>query len=238
MLTVTDDDGGTGSDLVLVTVVRRPTTTAVSVSEAIPLLGADGLTVSAAVSGVAPGSGNPTGTVTFYDGSFPLGTAELVSGAASLTLGSTALAAGPHAIRAVYGGDDGFSGSESTAAVTVLVPSAVQGLVYIDFNNDGRVDFGERAVADVAVTLTGTDDLGRPVERTVRTDADGVYAFVNLRPSGAGGYTLHETQPAGLPDGRDTPGTIEGVPTGTAAADDSFTGVVLQQGGSFAENSL
>src|SRR5207253_2891136 len=72
--------------------------------------------------------------------------------------------------------------------------------------------------------------------RTIQTDANGVYAFIGLRPSNAAGYTVTETQPAGLLDGRDTLGTVNSVPTGSAAVNDTFSGVVLSQGGSVAEN--
>ena len=37
-------------------------------------------------------------------------------------------------------------------------------------------------------------------------------------------------------DGRDTVGTVNGVPTGSAAVNDTFAAVVLSQGGSVAEN--
>jgi hypothetical protein len=213
-----------------------PTVTVVSVSAPTPLFGVDGVTLTAAVSVIAPGTGTPTGTVTFSDGGSVLGTADLVNGVASLALGNTALAAGPHTLRAAYGGDGNFLASESAAVVTVLAPSTVQGLVFVDFNDDGQVDFGERAVAGVTVTLTGTDDLGHAASRIVPTDANGVYAVPNLRPSDAAGYIVAETQPAGLPDGRDTPGTVDGVPTGSTAANDTFSGVILPNGGSFGEN--
>ena len=38
-------------------------------------------------------------------------------------------------------------------------------------------DAGEVGVAGVDVTLTGTDDLGNPVDITVQTDVDGDYVF-------------------------------------------------------------
>jgi hypothetical protein len=212
------------------------TATVASVSTPTPLLGVDGVTIAAAVSVVAPGTGTPTGTVTFSDGGSVLGTADVANGVASLALGTTALAAGPHTVRVVYGGDTNFLGSETVTAVTVLAPSVVQGLVYVDFNNDGQVDFGERAVAGVTVTLTGTDDRGHTVSRSMSTDANGVYAFTNLRPSDTAGYSVAETQPAGLSDGRDTPGTVNGSPVGTAAVNDTFSGIGLRHDGSLAEN--
>src|SRR5439155_9507998 len=77
-------------------VIRADTAIATSVSAPTPLLGVDNLTLSAVVSVVAPGSGSPTGTLTFYDGSSALGTVNLVDGTASLAIGSSALGDGPH----------------------------------------------------------------------------------------------------------------------------------------------
>jgi hypothetical protein len=60
------------------------------------------------------GSGTPTGSVTFLDGSTVLGTATPdASGVATLTL--TNLDAGTHLLTAVYGGDDNFAGSAASA---------------------------------------------------------------------------------------------------------------------------
>jgi hypothetical protein len=231
-----DSFAASTADLLNQLVNQATTATAAAVSAPTPLFGVDSLTVSAVVSVVTPGSGNPTGTVTFYDGVSALGTANLVNGAASLMLGNTALAAGSHTIRSVYSGDGNFKSSDSTSAVNVLAPSAIQGLVYVDANNNGQVDFGELGTSGVAVTLTGIDDLGHAVSRTVQTDSNGVYAFINLRPSNATGYTITETQPAGFLDGQDTLGTINGVPVGSNAINDVFSGIVLSKVGLLAEN--
>jgi len=146
------------------------------------------------------------------------------------------LAVGSHTITAVYGGDGTFTGSESVAAVNVVAPSTVQGLVYVDFNNDGRLDFSEKAIAGVTVTLTGTDDLGAAVSRVTQTDANGIYAFIGLRPSNAAGYTITETQPAGLLEGTDALGRVNGVTSGSAAVQDGFSGVNLSVPGAVGEN--
>ncbi len=63
---------------------------------------------------VAPttGSGSPTGTVTFLDGTTTLGTGALSSGTASFTGG---LAAGSHSITASYAGDTTYAASVSAA---------------------------------------------------------------------------------------------------------------------------
>jgi hypothetical protein len=76
------------------------------------------VTFTAVVSGPA-GSGTPTGTVTFLEGTTTLGAAWLdANGRATFT--TSTLPAGSHTVTAVYGGDSAFSGSQS-AAVTVLV---------------------------------------------------------------------------------------------------------------------
>ncbi len=211
------------------TINQAGTSLGVNVSMSTPLYGVDGLTLTASVS-VISGAGTPTGSVTFYDGTTILGTVTVNNGTATLQLAPTTLGVGPHTLRAVFNNQDGnFAGSEAEFTVTVLAPSSIQGMVYVDFNNNGEVDFGEGGVANAMITLTGINDLGQPVHIVAYTDADGVYSFVNLRPSNAAGYTLIQTQPAGLIDGLDMLGTIDGLAVGTAS-NDVFSGIVLADG--------
>ncbi len=56
---------------------------------------------------VTTSSGNPTGTVSFVDGSAPLGSAPLVNGVASLTIST--LTAGSHTVSAMYSGDGTYA---------------------------------------------------------------------------------------------------------------------------------
>jgi hypothetical protein len=86
-----------------------PTTTTLTLSPTAPTAG-QSVTFSATVAPTT-GSGSPTGTVTFLDGSTTLGTGTLASGTASFT-GS--LAAGSHSITASYGGDTTYAASVST----------------------------------------------------------------------------------------------------------------------------
>jgi hypothetical protein len=86
-------------------------------------------------------------------------------------------------------------------------PGSLAGKVWVDFNNDGKIDFGEKGLPGVKIALSGTDDLGNPVTATMTTDASGAYAFNNLRP---GTYTLIETQPPGYLQGKDLLGTLGG----------------------------
>lgn len=93
-----------------------------------------------------------------------------------------------------------------------LAPDGLSGIVFEDFNDDGQVDFGERGIAGVAVTLTGTDFLGNAVSMSATTDSDGAYIFASLQP---GTYDIIETQPAGYLQGTDTVGTAGGILSAT-----------------------
>ncbi len=85
--------------------------------------------------------------------------------------------------------------------------NSVSGVIYRDLNNNGTYEpgAGETLVTTpVALVLAGTDHLGNPVTVPLTTTT-GTYSFTGLRP---GTYAVTQvTQPAGLLDGRDTPGT-------------------------------
>jgi hypothetical protein len=97
-----------------VTVANSATAIASSIN---PSAVGQSVTFTATVSPVSPGSGTPTGTVTFLDGTSTLGTATLSSGTASFT--TSALNAGNHTISASYGGDTNFAGSSASLTQTV-----------------------------------------------------------------------------------------------------------------------
>jgi uncharacterized repeat protein (TIGR01451 family) len=116
-----------------------------------------------------------------------------------------------------------------------VAPASLSGTIYIDSNGNGVKDPGEAGLGNVSLTLSGTDDIGNPVSITVVTAADGSYTINGLRPSGPGGYTLTETQPAGygdLPGATGTNvGSVNGSASGTAALN-SVTGIVIHSGDS------
>lgn len=96
-----------------------------------------------------------------------------------------------------------------------ILPVSVSGSVFFDVDNDGaRNGAAETGIEDVLIQLTGTDDTGASIDLQTRTNADGAFAFVGLRP---GLYTLTEPQqPAGTSNGITTAGTVDGAPQGTA----------------------
>ena len=107
-------------------VQRDTTTTAVTASPNPPIAG-QVVTFTAAVRANAPGSGKPTGTVTFKDFNAMLGSGTLNS-AGQATFSTTALAVGSHAITATYGGDNNFTASVS-AILSPTVKSSLRGAV-------------------------------------------------------------------------------------------------------------
>ena len=88
-----------------------------------------------------------------------------------------------------------------------LQPSSLSGVTYVDRNNNGIRDAGERALRNVLVRLRGTDDRGNVINLTVRSDANGQFTIENLRPSNATGYTLDWVAPFGFVKGRARAGT-------------------------------
>ncbi len=69
------------------------------------------------------------------------------------------------------------------------------------------VDQDDVGIADVTLTLTGTDVNGDPVSLATTTDADGNYLFGDLLP---GTYTVTETHPSGYLDGHEEAGSTGG----------------------------
>ena len=78
-----------------------------------------------------------------------------------------------------------------------LPRGSIAGLVWFDCDEDGQRTPGEQLLANVPVTLTGTETDGDPVSLSTTTGADGGYLFDELLP---GTYTVHFELPADLTD--------------------------------------
>ncbi|MDO5060070.1 MAG: SdrD B-like domain-containing protein [Actinomycetaceae bacterium] len=97
---------------------------------------------------------------------------------------------------------------------------------FIDANGNGLYEDGEPAVAGADVRLTGTDDLGNPVDITVQTKPDGTYVIPNLRASNAAGYNVTFTIPADKVAEKYEFTTTKAGQDGTKDSDPDGTGLV------------
>ena len=132
-------------------IVRRAsanTTLASSVTS--PVFG-ESITFTASVVVLDPGSGTPTGTVRFFDGTTLIGTSTIDSaGRASL---SSSLSVGGHSILAGYGGDSSFSGA--LAALGTIVRRASDAVVLSSSVAPSAFGQPVTLAADIAATAPG-----------------------------------------------------------------------------------
>jgi autotransporter-associated beta strand protein len=110
------------------TTVTQASTTSVVTSTANPSVFGQATTLTATVTAVAPGSGTPTGSVSFFDGATLLGTSPLDgSGTAALT--TTSLSVGTQPITAVYSGDGNFLGDTSPVLMQTVSQASTTSVV-------------------------------------------------------------------------------------------------------------
>lgn len=88
--------------------------------------------------------------------------------------------------------------------------ATLSGYVYRDVNNNAILDGGENRINNVKITLTGIDNNGFNINRNTTTDGNGFYQFIGLPASNGAGYTIKETQPNLIFDGKDSVGTLGG----------------------------
>jgi hypothetical protein len=154
-----------------------PTVTTVSSSQN-PAGAGSSVTLTATVSG---SGGIPTGTVAFLDGSNSLGTGTLNgSGVATLSTATLSASGSPHAITAVYGGDNTFGGSTSAVlSQNIINPSATT----ISSSQNP-------ALAGTTVTLTATVSGSGGVPNGTVAFLDGGNTLGTGTLNGAGVATL------------------------------------------------
>ncbi len=159
----------------------NPAATTVTVtSNENPSLYGQSVDFTATVAAVAPGTGTPTGTVTFMDGTTVLGTWPLISpGVAFVTSSFSSL--GTHSITGVYNGDVNYAGATSPPHAQVVWPAVTlttvartagadpstygQSLTFtasvVDFDSDtptGTVQFKDGALVIGSSPLDGSGE--------------------------------------------------------------------------------
>ncbi len=112
-------------------------------------------------------------------------------------------------------------------------PVTVSGLVYHDVNGNGLPDSGEPGIGGVALTLTGTNNLGQSVTATTTTAANGTYSFSTdntgkLLPPGT--YQIAATTPSGYLTGGTNVGTDNGATDGTVVTSGTIGSIVEHTG--------
>jgi hypothetical protein len=155
------------------------------------------VTFTATVKAVAPGSGVPTGTVTFYDGTTSLGTVPLYgSGQATISIGS--LSVGTHSITASYTGDGNFTASTSTALTQTVNQAATKTTLVSSANpsNPGQVTFTATVAAVTPGIGTPTGTVTFSINGTAQTPVatltvvNGVDEATFTTTLSAGTYTI------------------------------------------------
>lgn len=190
------------SDPVTHTVNKAATKVSVQSSSPTSVFGQP-VTLTATVSVVTPGAGNPSGTITFKDGTTVLGTVPVDSSTgeqASVT--TSALSVGQHAIVATYNGDDSFL--SSTDSTTQKVERAQTSTLVTSSANPARTGQGVKFTAEVTPVAPGA---GHPTGTVVFT--------VNGAPLGS---------PVAVIDGAATSSAFASLSPGTYAIKAIYSG--------------
>jgi hypothetical protein len=117
-------------------VVKQDSTSTALASSTGTSVSGQAVTLTATVNAGSPGSGTPTGTVTFEDGASVLGSVALavVNGVDQAVFTTRALGIGSHTITAVYGGSVSFLGSGSPAVSQTVNQDATTSVVKASVN--------------------------------------------------------------------------------------------------------
>jgi hypothetical protein len=174
----------TSTAAALTQVVRQDGTTTTVISSKDPSASGQSITVTATVEAEAPGGGTPTGTVTFYDGSTSLASAVLKSSGRA-TFATKALAAGSHAITAVYDGDKNFTASHSTA----LTQAVQQDGATVTLASSKASSVSGEAVTFTAKVKVKAPGSGTPTGTVTFSDGTTILGIVPLGAAGTATFT-------------------------------------------------
>ncbi|MEQ1643087.1 MAG: Ig-like domain repeat protein [Pyrinomonadaceae bacterium] len=185
--------GFTGSTSPVFSQTVNPANSVVTVSTSPnPAVTGQGFTITANVAAVAPGSGTPTGTVTFYVDGVPVCTAVvLASGQA--TCNAPGMPAGNHVVAATYSGNPNFNGNTGTQSGGTTVNPANTTLGLSASPNPSQSGQAVTVTATVAPVSPGA---GTPTG-TVTFSVNGSPVCVNAPMSGAQATCNLPTQNAG-----------------------------------------
>ena len=193
---------GATSNAVVLTVLANPTAVSL-VSSANPATAGQPVTLTATAAG---SYAMPTGSVTFLDGTNPIGTAALnSSGVATLTTAS--LSAGSHSLTASYAGDGGSAPSASSVLAETINPATVQSTGGFSITTAGPTTVGVGRSANLTVTVTPQPGFTQPVDLScAHLPAESACTFGQRTiPAGGGTTTLEISTIAPHDCGSSTP---------------------------------
>ena len=162
-------------------VVQARTTTALS-SDSNPSGLGETVTFTATVTVNAPGSGTPTGSVIFYDGSTAMGTVATDS-SGHAAYATSSLTAGSHSITAGYNGNALFLGSTSTVLTQVVQASTTTTLS----SSLNPSNLGQTVTFTASVTVNAQGS-GTPTGNVTFYDGSTALGTVALDSSGHAAY--------------------------------------------------
>ena len=168
--------------------VAHETSAVILTSDSNPSVFGNGVTFTAVVQAVAPATGIPTGTVSFFDGSAPLASGVTLNANGQASFGASSLTQGTHSITASYSGDANFAGSMS-APMNDIVNSP--GLTLSLSKNSLSVTAGGAANFNVNVSSNG--ELLVPVTfacKGLPSDATCEFSPSSLSPSALPGKVM------------------------------------------------
>ena len=176
-------------------------------------------------------TGLQPGTYNVVEPALPSGASTGITTAGSVPNGGThgtasALTTQPSQISGIVLPPDTTTQGNNFAAIPD--GRTLSGLVFLDFYNTGIKQGNDYGLAGQALTLSGSDINGNPVQRSTTTASDGSYSFAGLPASGVAGYTVTEqAQPTGLSSGLTTAGSSGGTVSLPGSASSFISGINL-----------
>ncbi len=140
-------------------VVNKASTTTALVSGTNPSVFGQSVTFTATISVTGPGSGTPTGTVSFFDNAVSIGicSAQAVS-ASSATCSVSSLSVATHPITAVYNGDASFNASAASNTVSQVVNKSATSVALVSGTNPSTSGQSVTFTATISVTAPGVGE--------------------------------------------------------------------------------
>ena len=134
---------------------------------------------------------NASGTIEFFDGATSLGTVAPVGGVSTLTI-TTQLAAGSHALSAVFSGD-ACTASASASLQQDITPDSPPQVTVLYPNNHETICID----GDVKLTWTATDNTAiTTLKLELSRDNGGTWETIAANAPNTGSYVWHVTAPS------------------------------------------